>query len=272
MRVPTTETSRRTSRAAAWRERRKRIRPRERSPSAPSESRSWSVESYRLTGVTATRRIHRLAVLQAYPRRQRCRSSKPRNWCPAVIVPRSSRRRSWCPPATPKGADLMHPGARTSVGPPLRFLSSGLPPRLGFGAWAVGGTGWGAGSGDADRLAAVSRALERGVTVFDTAPTYGDGASDALLGRVLRPQRERVAIATKVGPRDDSRASLEASLRRLQTEYVDLVQLHEATDRWEWRLDDPHRPPPQGQALPTRLGNAPHPPPPPPLGPRPPAP
>src|SRR5256714_5672743 len=152
----------------------------------------------------------------------------------------------------------MHPGARTSVGPPLRFLSSGLPPRLGFGAWAVGGTGGAAGPGDADRLAAVSRALERGVTVFDTAPTYGDGASEALLGRVLRPQRERVAIATKVGPRDDSRASLEASLRRLQTDYVDLVQLHEATDRWEWRLDELYRLQRQGKALAIGLCNATH--------------
>src|SRR2546421_11735625 len=132
----------------------------------------------------------------------------------------------------------MHPGAGSSVGPPLRFLSWGPPARLGFGAWAVGGTGWGAGSGEADRLAAVSRALELGVTVFDTAPTYGDGASEALLGRILRSRRERVAIATKVGPRDNPRASLEASLRRLQTEYVDLVQLHEATERWEWRLDE----------------------------------
>src|SRR2546430_3133534 len=175
MRVPTTETSRRTSRAAAWRERRKRIRPQERSPSAPSESRSCSVESYRLTGVTATRRIHRLAVLQVYPRRKRCRSSKRRNWCPAVIVPRSSRRRSWYPPATLRGAALMHPGARPDVGPPPRFWTS--EPRLGFGAWAIGGAAWGAAAAEHDRFAAVTPAVARGGTLFGTAPGFGHGGS-----------------------------------------------------------------------------------------------
>src|SRR5437667_7318944 len=118
----------------------------------------------------------------------------------------------------------MRPGARTDVGPPLRFLTS--RPRLGFGAWAVGGTGWGAASAEADRLAAVRRALELGITFFDTAPAYGDGASESLLGRALKADRDRVAIATKVGPRDDPRRSLEASLRRLATEYVGLVQPH----------------------------------------------
>ena len=95
----------------------------------------------------------------------------------------------------------MRPGARTHVGPPLRFLTAG--PRLGFGAWAVGGTGWGAPSAETDRLAAVGRALELGITFFDTAPTYGDGTSEILLGQALKADRDRVAIATKVGPRDD---------------------------------------------------------------------
>src|SRR5437870_3265847 len=102
----------------------------------------------------------------------------------------------------------MRPGARTDVGPPLRFLTAG--PRLGFGAWAVGGTGWGATSAETDRLAAVGRALELGITFFDTAPTYGDGASESLLGRALKTDRDRVAIATQVGPRDDPRRSLQA--------------------------------------------------------------
>jgi len=115
--------------------------------------------------------------------------------------------------------------ARTSVGALSRFI--GPEASLGFGAWAVGGSGWGAPADEADREAAVRLALERGVTFFDTAPTYGDGASETILGRALQRDRERVAIATKVGPHDDPRASLEASLRRLQTEYVDLVQLHE---------------------------------------------
>src|SRR5206468_3429602 len=81
------------------------------------------------------------------------------------------------------------------------------------------------------RRRAVERAVERGITFFDTAPSYGDGASEALLGRTLGPHREQVAIATKVGPYDDPRRSLEASLRRLVCDYVDLLQLHEGRER-----------------------------------------
>ena len=150
----------------------------------------------------------------------------------------------------------MRLGARPDVGPPPRFWTS--ESRLGFGAWAIGGTGWGAVTDERDRSAAVARALERGVTFFDTAPAYGNGASEALLGRVLRPERDRVAIATKVGPRDEPRASLEASLRRLQSDYVDLVQLHEAIDRWEWHLDELYRLQREGKALAIGLCNATH--------------
>jgi len=150
----------------------------------------------------------------------------------------------------------MRPGARTDVGPPLRFLTSG--PRLGFGAWAVGGTSWGAAPAEADRLATVRRALERGITFFDTAPTYGDGASEILLGQALGADRERVAIATKVGPRDDPRRALEASLRRLATDYVDLVQLHEALEGWEGRLEQLHALQEEGKAQGVGLSNATH--------------
>lgn len=148
----------------------------------------------------------------------------------------------------------MRPGARTDVGPPPRFPTSGC--RLGFGAWALGGTGWGAAKPEADRLAVVRRALERGITCFDTAPSYGDGASELLLGRALNDERERVTIATKVGPRDDPRRSLEASLRRLDTEYVDLVQLHETLDGWEQRLEELHSLQEEGKALAIGLCNA----------------
>jgi aryl-alcohol dehydrogenase-like predicted oxidoreductase len=150
----------------------------------------------------------------------------------------------------------MDPGARTDVGPPPRFLAS--EPRLGFGAWAVGGTGWGAAGAERDRRAAVERAAELGVTFFDTAPTYGNGASETLLGQVLGSRRERVAIATKVGPRDDPRASLEASLRRLKCDYVDLVQLHEALERWEWQLERLAKLHHEGKALAIGLCNATH--------------
>src|SRR5437867_10252531 len=155
-----------------------------------------------------------------------------------------------------KGVVQMRPGARTDVGPPLRFLTSG--PSLGFGAWAVGGTGWGAAAAEAERLAAIQRALELGVTFFDTAPTYGDGASEALLGQALKADRDRVAIATKVGPRDDPRRSLEASLQRLATEYVDLIQLHEVHEDWERRLEQLYVMQEKGKALGVGLCNTTH--------------
>jgi aryl-alcohol dehydrogenase-like predicted oxidoreductase len=120
----------------------------------------------------------------------------------------------------------------------------------------VGGTAWGAAGTTEQREAAVRRALERGVTVFDTAPTYGEGESERLLGRTVRGNRDRVFLATKVGPRDDPRASLEASLRRLETDYVDLVQLHEALDGWERALEALDRLRGEGKARAVGICNA----------------
>ncbi|MGH2691966.1 MAG: aldo/keto reductase [Actinomycetota bacterium] len=116
---------------------------------------------------------------------------------------------------------------------------SGLPsrwgvPRLGLGTWAAGGTGWGPGASRRERLKLIERALDRGVSVFDTAPAYGD--AEELLGRALMGDRDRVDIVTKVGPRDDPRRSLEASLRRLRTDRVDLLLLHECLDGFERQL------------------------------------
>jgi aryl-alcohol dehydrogenase-like predicted oxidoreductase len=140
-----------------------------------------------------------------------------------------------------------------SFGPP--FVDAAIPT-LGFGAWAVGGGAWGAADSEAERLAAVQLARERGVAFFDTAPTYGDGESERLLGRALKGQRDQVAIATKAGPRDDPRRSLEASLRRLDADYVDLVQVHEAIDRWEWQLEALHTLQHEGKARAVGLCNA----------------
>ncbi len=131
----------------------------------------------------------------------------------------------------------MHEGARTELGPLSRFLDVTGAARLGFGGWAVGGAGWGAPDDAGEREAAIRLAAERGVAFFDTAPTYGGGESERLLGRALKAQRDRIAIATKVGPTDEPRASLEASLRRLDTDYVDLVQLHETLGAWEAQLE-----------------------------------
>jgi aryl-alcohol dehydrogenase-like predicted oxidoreductase len=86
--------------------------------------------------------------------------------------------------------------------------------------------------------AVVDAALDSDITFFDTADSYGGGASETLLGRYVKGRRERVAIATKFGwwkdPADTGalgrppyvRSALEASLRRLGTDYVDLYQYH----------------------------------------------
>lgn len=147
----------------------------------------------------------------------------------------------------------MDAGARMIFGPPLFPVTA---PALGFGAWAMGGTAWGEAESETERLAAIEMARERGVVVFDTAPTYGDGASERLLGRALRPYRDQVVIATKVGPHDDPRRSLEDSLRRIGSDFVDVIQLHEALDRWEWRLETLHALQEEGKARAVGLCNA----------------
>ena len=79
---------------------------------------------------------------------------------------------------------------------------------------------------------AVRRALDRGITYFDTAPGYGGGISETVIGRALGADRQRIFLATKtpMTRRDPAgiRDSLETSLRLLQTEYVDLLQFHGA--------------------------------------------
>jgi len=104
-----------------------------------------------------------------------------------------------------------------------------------FGAWAIGGT-WGA-VDDAESLAALHRAVDRGVNFFDTADVYGDGRSERLLGRLRRERREAIYVATKAGRRLNphvaagyDRANLtrfaERSLVNLGVEAIDLLQLH----------------------------------------------
>ncbi|NUR03508.1 MAG: aldo/keto reductase [Streptomyces sp.] len=120
---------------------------------------------------------------------------------------------------------------------------------LGFGCWAIGGEwqnaegqplGWGKVDDD-ESVRAIRRALDLGVTFFDTADTYGTGHSERILGRALGKRRADVVVATKWGNvfdeetrtltgRDDSpahaRRALAASLKRLETDHVDLYQLH----------------------------------------------
>lgn len=145
-----------------------------------------------------------------------------------------------------------------SNGAQLRFGASsrGAAPaaELAFGAWGVGGRGWGGARSEAERVAAVERAYELGIRFFDTAPAYGD--SERILGTALKPVRDEVAIATKVGPRDDPRASLEASLQRLATERVDLLQLHEPKDDMESKLEVMHELREEGKAAALGICNA----------------
>ena len=104
-----------------------------------------------------------------------------------------------------------------------------------FGAWAIGGT-WGT-TDDSESLAALHRALDLGVNFFDTADVYGDGHSERLLARLRRERKEPFRVATKAGRRLNphvasgySRANLtdfvERSLKNLETDSLDLLQLH----------------------------------------------
>ncbi len=106
---------------------------------------------------------------------------------------------------------------------------------ISFGCWAIGGT-WGA-VRDSDSLAALHRALDLGVNFFDTADVYGDGRSEQLLARLRREWREPFTIATKAGRRldphtadgynrDNLTAFVERSLKNLEAEAIDLLQLH----------------------------------------------
>ncbi len=104
-----------------------------------------------------------------------------------------------------------------------------------FGAWAIGGT-WGD-VDDTESLAALHRAVDRGVNFFDTADAYGDGRSERLLARLRRERREEIVIATKAGRRlsphnaagyneENLTAFVERSLKNLETDALDLLQLH----------------------------------------------
>jgi aryl-alcohol dehydrogenase-like predicted oxidoreductase len=127
-----------------------------------------------------------------------------------------------------------------------------LVSEIGFGAWGIGGatpgpTSYGR-TDDAASLRALAGALEQGITFFDTSAVYGYGHSEELIGRAFAGRRDSVVIATKAGlaaygdPPDFSPAalkdSLEGSLRRLRTDHVDLLQLHNPPPEVLRNLDD----------------------------------
>jgi len=106
---------------------------------------------------------------------------------------------------------------------------------ISFGAWAIGAE-WGSVS-DRESLAALHHALDKGVNFFDTADVYGDGRSERLLGQLRRQRPEPFYIATKAGRRLNPHAAegynrsnltafVERSLQNLDTECLDLLQLH----------------------------------------------
>lgn len=119
---------------------------------------------------------------------------------------------------------------------------------LGMGCWAIGGpfwrgdqpVGWGE-VDDQQSLAAINCALDLGVTFFDTSDVYGCGHSERMLGQAIQGKRDQVVIATKFGNIFDEerrqitgfsgepafiRRACESSLRRLNTDYIDLYQFH----------------------------------------------
>ncbi|RYG34721.1 aldo/keto reductase [bacterium] len=106
---------------------------------------------------------------------------------------------------------------------------------ISFGCWAIGGT-WGE-VDDSQSMAALHKAVDMGVNFFDTADVYGDGRSERLLARLKEERSEPLTIATKAGRRLDphvaegyNRKNLEGfidrSLQNLETDALDLVQLH----------------------------------------------
>jgi len=126
---------------------------------------------------------------------------------------------------------------------------------VGMGCWAIGGpwtwaqpgnepypAGWGD-TDDQESIRAVHAALDRGVNFFDTAANYGAGHSEVILGRALKGKRDKVVIATKFGHIvneekkivygdpgqiiNNVRNDVDNSLRRLQTDVIDIYQLHE---------------------------------------------
>ncbi len=111
--------------------------------------------------------------------------------------------------------------------------------RIALGTWAIGGWMWG-GTDEREAIATIHAALDRGITMIDTAPAYGFGRSEEIVGQALAAggRRDRVLIATKVGLnwhdgqvfRDAGaarvRQEVEDSLRRLRTDVIDLYQVH----------------------------------------------
>ncbi|HIC88658.1 MAG TPA: aldo/keto reductase [Anaerolineae bacterium] len=114
---------------------------------------------------------------------------------------------------------------------------------VGLGTWAIGGSGWPYAWGpqdDADSIATIRRALDLGINWIDTAPAYGLGHSEEIVGKAIAGRRDEVVLATKCGlvwdkgsttlsgrlKADSIRREVEASLHRLNVDVIDLYQIH----------------------------------------------
>ncbi|MCX7010289.1 MAG: aldo/keto reductase [Kiritimatiellaeota bacterium] len=128
--------------------------------------------------------------------------------------------------------------------------SSGIQASVvAFGAWAIGGGPWWGPTDDAESIRAIHAALDAGINLIDTAPVYGFGRSEEVIGKALKGRRDRAVIATKCGLwwDDDTgvihfeqlghkvrrtldprtiRLEVEASLKRLDTDRIDVLQTH----------------------------------------------
>ena len=129
-----------------------------------------------------------------------------------------------------------------------RFGKTGLKVAdVGFGAWAIGGIGRGETADDGNAAAALKKAWDSGVNLFDTCDAYGNGHSEELIGDFFQGMRKDAVIVTKGGTnfrlpersknftRDYLMMCLDESLRRLRTDYVDVYLLHVPDAGWQDR-------------------------------------
>ncbi|RFA32194.1 hypothetical protein CAI16_18860 [Virgibacillus dokdonensis] len=121
----------------------------------------------------------------------------------------------------------------------MEFPNLNKVSRIGLGTWAISGWMWG-GTNENEALKTIYKALDMGINIIDTAPQYGFGVAEKIIGKVIDSvNREDIVIATKAGInwdesayfwRDCSRKrilqEIENSLKRLNTEYIDLYQVH----------------------------------------------
>ena len=117
---------------------------------------------------------------------------------------------------------------------------------IGFGAWGIGGAPFWSSEGDNMSVKSIHKAYDLGINFFDTAPVYGFGRSERLIGKALKPVRDKVILATKCGLRWEKEAlgsiskvatresileEIDQSLERLDTDYIDLYQVHWPDDK-----------------------------------------